>query len=197
MTIQSSYLRIYTIVLNNSTMTATQTKLLYLPNTSVHYSWGYLSISNQKIFITSIKTTGSGNLKDVTLANVYIVNLEDVISSDNNSTLTAVQTIPINSLINYYTYENGIYDNKIQETYMVGNETDTRIQFVSTWRETVIMFTLTNSLDSENLIAIKYKNQYFTRIEPQLLSAGQSDVRTGKTFIGWQGYPETGTMEVE
>lgn len=53
-----------------------------------------------------------------------------------------------------------------------------------------------NTLDTENIIAVKYKNQYFSKIQPQLLSAGAPDVRAGKTFIGWMGYPETGTMEV-
>ena len=29
------------------------------------------------------------------------------------------------------------------------------------------------------------------------MTAGQGDVRAGKTFIGWMGYEEIGTMEVE
>ena len=53
-----------------------------------------------------------------------------------------------------------------------------------------------STLDTENIIAIKYKNQYFSKVQPQLLSAGGPDVRAGKTFIGWMGYPETGTLEV-
>lgn len=53
-----------------------------------------------------------------------------------------------------------------------------------------------NSQDIENLIAVKYKNEYFSKVQPQTLSASQSDVRAGKTFIGYAGYPETGTTEV-
>ena len=56
---------------------------------------------------------------------------------------------------------------------------------------------MTKAMDTENIIAIKYKNEYFSKVQPQTLSAGGPDVRAGKTFIGWQGYPETGTMEVE
>ena len=55
---------------------------------------------------------------------------------------------------------------------------------------------LRNLIDNKNLIALKYKNQYFSKIQSQTLSAGESDVREGKTFIGLQGYPETGTLEV-
>ena len=56
---------------------------------------------------------------------------------------------------------------------------------------------MTKAMDTENIIALKYKNQYFSKVEPQTLSAGGPDVRAGKTFIGWMGYPETGTMEVQ
>lgn len=51
-------------------------------------------------------------------------------------------------------------------------------------------------VDTEKLVAIKYKNSYWYPTLATSLSAGQSDVRTGKTFIGYMGYPEIGTMEV-
>lgn len=51
-------------------------------------------------------------------------------------------------------------------------------------------------LDTSCITAIKYKDQYFYTVKAQNLTAGQGDVRLGKTFLGWQGYPETGTMEV-
>lgn len=55
---------------------------------------------------------------------------------------------------------------------------------------------LISAKDIENVIAVIYKNQYFSKVQPQTLSAGGPDVRAGKTFIGWMGYPETGTLEV-
>ena len=57
--------------------------------------------------------------------------------------------------------------------------------------------TLEISLDLENIIGVKYKNQFFMKVAPNLLTAGGGDVKEGKTFIGWMGYPETGTGKVE
>ena len=52
-------------------------------------------------------------------------------------------------------------------------------------------------INQNQTIAIKYKNSYWYPTLAQTLSAGQPDVRAGKTFVGWMGYPEIGTMEVE
>lgn len=49
----------------------------------------------------------------------------------------------------------------------------------------------------EELIALKYNGEYYYPIKGGVMTAGQGDVRAGKTFIGWMGYEETGTMEVE
>lgn len=51
-------------------------------------------------------------------------------------------------------------------------------------------------LNEEKLVAIKYKGSYWYPTLATSLSAGQPDVRAGKTFIGYMGYPEIGTMEV-
>lgn len=47
------------------------------------------------------------------------------------------------------------------------------------------------------IIGVKYKGMYFNRIQDQVFTACQPDVKKGKTFIGWQGVPETGTMETD
>lgn len=47
--------------------------------------------------------------------------------------------------------------------------------------------------NTNNLIGIKYKGNYFTKFSPNELTAGQPDVAVGKTFVGWMGYPEVGT----
>ena len=51
---------------------------------------------------------------------------------------------------------------------------------------------------NEVLIGLKYNGEtYYKQIYPAgTLTAGQPDVRAGKTFIGYMGIPETGTMEV-
>lgn len=58
------------------------------------------------------------------------------------------------------------------------------------------LYKITSEVDKSEIIAIKYKDNYFYKQVPEQLSAGQGDVRKGKTFIGWMGYPEEGTMEV-
>ena len=55
---------------------------------------------------------------------------------------------------------------------------------------------LRTALDNQNIIGVKYKNEYFSKLQSQTFTATPSDVATGKTFIGYAGYPETGTMEV-
>lgn len=47
----------------------------------------------------------------------------------------------------------------------------------------------------QNIIGITYKGKNYYCIPSQLLTAGGGDVRAGKTYIGWMGYPETGTAE--
>lgn len=51
-------------------------------------------------------------------------------------------------------------------------------------------------LDFTKVVALVYEGEYYYKQKAGILTAGQSDVRAGKTFIGWQGYAETGTMEV-
>lgn len=51
--------------------------------------------------------------------------------------------------------------------------------------------------DYTNVIGLKFNNEYYYKQEKGILSATPSDVTTGKTFIGYNGEIETGTMEVE
>ena len=53
----------------------------------------------------------------------------------------------------------------------------------------------TNSEDTENIIGVKYKGKTFYSLQGGQLTAGGPDVRKGKTYIGWMGYPETGIAE--
>lgn len=51
--------------------------------------------------------------------------------------------------------------------------------------------------ETEEIIAINYKGKTYYSSSVNNLTAGQPDVRAGKTFIGYMGYVEEGTMEVE
>ncbi len=50
--------------------------------------------------------------------------------------------------------------------------------------------------DYSEVVALKYSGDFYYRQKGGVLTAGQPDVKAGKTFIGWQGYPEVGTREV-
>ena len=123
--------------------------------------------------------------------------IETILNSSeiSNTYFTPIQDETISSTLNssshrsYYSF----YD-------MFVNKTGSRIyKFIANSRNLtdITLFGLSNVEDSEDIIAVIYKNEYFSKIKPQTLSAGGPDVRAGKTFIGWMGYPETGTMEVE
>lgn len=55
---------------------------------------------------------------------------------------------------------------------------------------------VSTELDKENIIGVKYKEQYFYNKNISGLTATTQDVIKGKTFIGAKGTPETGIMEV-
>lgn len=123
---------------------------------------------------------------------ICVYNIEDIFNTlDEGIDSEQEYSIPFDWYNNYYGYD---YENYNEFC----NINSTRIQIVNI-RDSDgqgHMYTLTNSIDVNNLIGIKYKNQFFGKIKPELLTAGQGDVREGKTFIGWMGYPEVGTMEV-
>ena len=50
--------------------------------------------------------------------------------------------------------------------------------------------------DYNEVVALRYNGEYYYRLKGGGLTAIQSDVAVGKTFIGWNGYAEVGTMEV-
>ena len=51
---------------------------------------------------------------------------------------------------------------------------------------------------SQKLKGIKYNGKMFYSYiyEPHMFTAEQEDVAIGKTFVGYDGIPQTGTMEV-
>lgn len=53
-------------------------------------------------------------------------------------------------------------------------------------------------VNEKNLVGVKYNGEtyYSSLYKTGKLTAKQEDVRAGKTFIGYNGYPETGTMQV-
>ena len=71
------------------------------------------------------------------------------------------------------------------------------LRTILTTRNNVINFY--SPRESKELIGLRYNGQMFYSDiykSSKLLTATQEDVRAGKKFIGVDGVPETGTMEV-
>lgn len=125
----------------------------------------------------------------------YIIDAESLINAyENNNTGTVMPYLQKYVYGDVYkaSYIRDIYTNESGTIVLCPVANDGVSYSISSYG----IVGMTKAMDTENIIAIKYKNEYFSKVQPQTLSAGGPDVRAGKTFIGWQGYPETGTMEV-
>lgn len=116
----------------------------------------------------------------------YSLNIEDVPSG---SGITADETLSLNlstdATSRFFSRFDILYDESLQKI------------FFSTRDETSSFREIDLSIDTNNIIGVKYKNKVFYNTSSNQLTASQQDVAEGKTFIGYNGIPETGTMEVE
>ena len=117
---------------------------------------------------------------NVSNACVVVQDISNILTIEENSELEYKQYTSLSNLA--FASKNEVLSQ---------NQDGTRI-FIGSSKLTT---SLTTSLDIENIIGVKYKNQFFMKIQNHLLTAGGGDVRAGKTYIGWMGYPETGTAE--
>ena len=157
---------------------------------------GYVTADNKNIVMLLGRPEGGPTtIVEVKNSKIVVFDINTILTAENGTTIAVKQVIPCLEF-------NAISPYIGQHIIALGNTNDTRIQITvpydaDTTRNTNrFMKTLLTTEDTENIIGIKYKNQYFSKVQPQTLSAGGPDVRAGKTFIGWMGYPETGTMEV-
>lgn len=86
----------------------------------------------------------------------------------------------------------------IEDTYYGGDVLADLNTFFCNNTSTNQIFLYRTVPDETVLIGLRYDgDMYYKQIYPAgTLTAGQPDVKTGKTFIGYMGIPETGTMEV-
>ena len=130
-----------------------------------------------KNLIYILGNVSSGNVKN---ACIVVQDISNILTVEESSELEYKQ---YTSLSNFnFTGKNEVWNQ---------NQDSTRIFIGSSG----LLTSLTTSLDIENIIGVKYKNQFFMKTQNHLLTAGGGDVRAGKTYIGWMGYPETGTAE--
>lgn len=154
----------------------------------------YFITKEGKRLITLINAGNIGS--DYYNLQICVNDMEAIINAFENSE----EEVPVVPYLQKYSYGQVYTDNYVTDIY--ANESGTVIlrpvsNTSSAYSTDYKIIGLTKGLDTENIIGIKYKNEYFSKVQPQVLSAGGPDVRAGKTFIGWMGYPETGTMEVE
>ena len=116
--------------------------------------------------------------------NVY--DIQNIIALEDKSILplTSSIDIPASSKIKGYGYNSyALYSDKSTTFFIFGSPDE--------------IITIYTTSDTSNLIGIEYKGKFFTQIQPQLLSATKEDVKSGNTFIGYNGIIETGTLEVQ
>lgn len=150
------------------------------------------------ICIAMQHSTNYGGYWQDTGVQIEVFDLETIINASDGDTISPIGTYPLGTYaptrywrpipINLQRNINGT----IIKAY--GSKLDLDESAPKVWIE------MQGAIADENeneLMGIMYKGNYFSRTKNHVLTAGQGDVREGKTFIGWQGYPETGTMEVE
>lgn len=130
-----------------------------------------------------------GNKDTLTSSKYFIYKifeLSDILNAEDNATI------------------NNVYNKSINSERFLATDNNTKIfgyDFYVNWSLSnpgqVRLSSLALEADISNVIGLKYKGNYFYRQDPHILTAGQPDVRAGKTFIGWMGTQEVGTMEVD
>lgn len=154
----------------------------------------------------NLRKWGSSDYKKLVGTTQSIANLHITPTNDKLIVLTEDSTIHIYNIEGVSNIENGITLTE-EKVYSLGMSslrgTTTCIYRNSAGNKFLLyipgyknLHKLETGLDTNNIMGIKYKNQYFYNIKNYLLTAVQEDVKVGKTFIGNGGMPQTGTMEV-
>lgn len=167
---------LYSIDFSSESVTAIDEKEFYIKTRSSDARGYNIDITSDGQYLIAGGQTESGYSST---SFVCICKIEDIYTIENRKTLSAISTynVPYTSYNSYF-------------------NTDCS-QIIVYKENSMEMDKLTGEIDGSEIIAIKYKNNYFYKQVAEQLSAGGGDVRAGKTFIGWMGYPETGTLEVE
>ena len=171
-------LYLYLLELDDSdNIKTTQIKLVYLDFS--FYCTTSLCITNDNKVI-AIKGNESSYLSSTSFS-LKIFELEEILSAENGATVKNTYSISIGS-----------------KALLVSNKNTKIFEYDNPQKKSNIQLSsIELEADLTNVIGLKYKGDYFYRQDPHILTAGQPDVRAGKTFIGWMGTQEVGTMEVD
>lgn len=163
-------------------ITSLGTITLPTPRASHPYYLGryvFLSADYSKIFISYSSGQYQGSIGEDTNRIWIVYDVDDLLHVDGNGNLDPIFT-------------------ELQRSELLP---PAKTISVSRGSEKIVMANPTtgnfivwnDKIDKNNVIMVKYKDMWFQRLKYGQLTAGQPDVKNGKTFIGWMGYPETGT----
>lgn len=165
---------LYEITVSGNTLNYSLLKTITLKNKSgASYSFKFFYMPPDGQYLIVGAYNSASNVKGT---EIFIFEMEDIDSAENDATVQPI----LENQVSYNIYYSAM--NVDGSKILIANSTN--------------MNKLISSIDNSEIIAIKYKDKYYYKQEGGQLSAGQGDVRAGKTFIGYQGYPEIGTMEV-
>ncbi len=156
--------------------------------------------NSRVIAITSERHGGSDAYRTNTTLRVAVFNVSDILNANDGDVINPVQSsnlifngqnlTTVANLLNIRCNSNGsiiyLFSNSSVDFYF-----GTSLYYQKNYNAQ--MWTLETDT-SQKLVGIRYKGQYFRNSQPQLLSATASDVASGKTFIGYNGIEETGTL---
>lgn len=151
-----------------------------------------LTNNNEKIII--IRSNKDSGIS-YSYSNIEIYNLNELLNIEDGGNLSSISSEYSQKLTPLNT------SNLSEQTHQIWQNIDgTKCIVYGDYQISIPrqkdMHTLSFEKDLQHVIGLKYNGNYFYRQDPHILTAGQPDVRAGKTFIGWMGTQETGTMEV-
>ena len=162
--------KLYSIGLINDVPTLTELNSVQLVNSGARNAW--ISIDNQYYIEETISYGGNLGTYPTNTVKIYKIDA----TSEN-------AWEPIQTFLTYNTANDTTKFNVLGNKGIMGDGSK--------------LYRCIQGLNTDNVVAIQYKDKYWYPTLATSLSAGQPDVRAGKTFIGYMGYPEVGTMEVQ
>ena len=160
-------------------------------DSSSHYAQGNMIITTDqsKVILVTSERVGSGDYRNNKTLRLAVFNMDDILNANNNDSVMPIQYFNLIFNGQNFSTTKDLFEIKSNSDgtvifiYVNSNNSEYKAQLWTLWAES-----------NNQLLGIRYKNQFFRSIKPQLLSAIASDVASGKTFIGYDGSVQTGTL---
>jgi hypothetical protein len=156
---------------------------------------------NSRVILMTSERSGDSR-KNSTLR-VAVINIDDILNANDGDVINPTQYSNLVFNEHNYTTSNNIFEIVTNSDgtiiFVYNNSSIAHLASVSAGFGYALYYNAqlwTLSVEnSQQLLGIRYKNQFFRNTNSQLLSATASDVASGKTFIGYDGTVQTGTLE--